>query len=249
MKIKELYDFLNEYCPFELAEEWDNPGLNVGRWEGEAERVLVALDVSAQTVAYAKEQGCGLILTHHPLTMDPLKQWNDQDPAAKLLLDLAEGGIAHMACHTNLDACEGGVNTQLAAACGMLEAEPFCGLGRMGRAEITFTALAERLKKTLPAACIKGVCARETVSCIAVVGGSGGSLLAEAAALGCDTFVTGEVKHHQALLARDLGMNLLVAGHYETEYIALPPLAEALQKRFPQTEFILMPLGAVLETY
>ncbi len=248
-KIKEIYHFLNEYCPFELAAEWDHSGLNLGHWEKDVQKILLALDITDETIAYAREKGCDLIVTHHPLTMDPLMQWNDGNPTAALALKLAEGGIAHIACHTNLDACEGGVNTQLAAACGIKNARVFEELGRMGSLETTFEALAERLKKTLPAACVKGVCAHREVRNVAVVGGSGGSMLESAAALGCDTFVTGEVKHHQALLVRELGLNLLVLGHYETEYLALPPLAEALKKNFPVLEPELMPYQATLETF
>ncbi len=247
--VKRIYDFLNEYCPFELAEEWDNPGLNLGHWDREVKKVLLALDLESRAIDTAREKGCNLILTHHPLTMEPLRQWNDGDPTAALVLKLAEAGIAHLACHTNLDACEGGVNTQLAAACGMEQTELFEGLGRMGTCKTTFDRLAADLKKALPAACAKGVCVRQEVERIAVVGGSGGSLLEGAAALGCDTFVTGEVKHHQALLARELGLNLLVLGHYETEYIALPPLAAALQKAFPELEVEIMPCEATLETF
>ncbi len=247
--VKAIYDFLNEYCPFELAWEWDNPGLNVGHWGNPVEKVLLALDVTSEAIACAREKGCQLILTHHPLAMDPLKQWNDGNPTAALILKLAEAGIAHLACHTNLDACAGGVNTQLAAACGMEQTELFDGLGRMGEKSTTFAQLAEDLKKNLPAVCVKGVCSHEEVKRIAVVGGSGGSMLEEAAALGCDTFVTGEVKHHQALLAGELGLNLLVLGHYETEYIALPPLAEALKKNFPELGIELMPCKATLETF
>ena len=73
-------------------------------------------------------------------------------------------------------------------------------------------------------------------------------MLEEAMKAGCDTFVTGEAKHNHALLAADRGINLLLLGHYETEYIALPPLAKAMQEAFPALSVDLMPCKAPLES-
>lgn len=237
--IHDIYLFLNTYCPFDLAESWDNPGLNVGWSDRPAEKVLLAMDVTEDVIAAAAAAGCQLIITHHPLFLSPVSRITGDTPEGRRALLLAESGIAHIACHTNLDAAEGGVNTCLAAACGISSPEPFGGFGWLGACSTTLSALVERLKNRLPAALCTGVRCRETVSRIAVVGGSGGGLLEEAAALGCDTFVTGEAKHHHLLLAQELGINLLIFGHYETEAIVLPPLAAALEKAFPGLSFLI----------
>ena len=247
MNVQTIYDFLNTYCPYDLAMDWDNPGLNVGRREREVSRVLLAMDITDRVIDRAIEQGCELIITHHPLIFDPLRQVNGDSPTAHYVLRLAENGIAHIACHTNLDAAEGGVNTLLAAACGMENAPLFGGIGRIADCETTLTALIANLKERLPAATCLGVKAHEAIHRIAVVGGSGGSMLEEAMEAGCDTFVTGEAKHNHALLAADCNINLLMLGHYETEYIALPPLAEALKAAYPALQVELMPHQAPLE--
>ncbi len=248
MTVQTVYDFLNTYCPYDLAMEWDNPGLNVGRREAKVSRVLLAMDITDEVIDRAAEQGCELIITHHPLIFDALRQVNGDSPTAHYVLRLAENGIAHIACHTNLDAAEGGVNTLLAAACGMEDAPLFGGIGRIADHNTTLTALIAALKEQLPAAICIGVKDHEEIHRIAVVGGSGGSMLEEAMELGCDTFVTGEAKHNHALLAADRGINLLMLGHYETEYIALPPLAAALKATFPALEVEVMPHHAPLET-
>lgn len=247
MTVREIYDFLNEYCPYELACEWDNPGLNVGRMEREVTHVLLAMDVTDESIDAAIEGGCQLIITHHPLIFNAERQVNGESYLGHRILRLAENRIAHIACHTNLDACEGGVNTCLANLCGIEENELFGGIGRIGNTETTLSALVERLKKALPAANCLGTACHEEVRRIAVVGGSGGSMLQEAADLGCDTFVTGEAKHDHALLARDIGVNLIMLGHYETEYLALAPLADALSVRFPQGKFTVLPHFAPVE--
>lgn len=249
MTVETILEFLNEYCPFELAEEWDHAGLNVGRKDAAVTKVLVALDATEETIKAAKEMGAELLLTHHPLVFDPLAAVTDGSLTGERVLQLAEGGIAHIACHTNLDAAEGGVNDCLADLCGLEEREPFCGLGRMGLLNTSFTALAEQLKKGLPTAHCQGVLANPQVKRVAVVGGSGGSLLAEAVAAGCDTLVTGEAKYNQLLDAREYGLNLLVLGHYETEYIVLAPLAEALQKAFPALEVTVLPYQPPMEKF
>ncbi|MBQ7779411.1 MAG: Nif3-like dinuclear metal center hexameric protein [Clostridia bacterium] len=246
MTVRDIYDFLNTYCPYELAADWDNPGLNVGHFDREVTKVLLAMDATEGAIKAA--EGCQLLITHHPLIFSPEKQVNSETATGRHILSLAERGIAHIACHTNLDAAEGGVNTCLAACCGMEQAELFCGIGRMGAVETTLTALAERLKKELPAQICLGVKAHEAVHTVAVVGGSGGSLLEDAARLGCDTFVTGEAKYSHYLLAKELGINLLVLGHYETEYIALPPLAAALKKQFPALEVCVLPYQSPMES-
>ncbi len=245
--IAEIYTFLDEYCPFSTAESWDHPGLNVGWRERTACNILLAMDPTPEAVEMAKKQGCQLLITHHPLSSAALTQWNSDSYTGRVLLQLAEAGISHIACHTNLDKAEEGVNTALASCCGLEKTTVFGGFGRWGQTETTVQTLVETLKKNLPTACCMGVVCHEEVRRLAVVGGSGGSLLEEAAALGCDTLVTGEAKHHQALVARELGVNLLIFGHYETEYIALPPLADALQKRFPSLTVGVLARKAPLE--
>ena len=72
----------------------------------------------------------------------------------------------------------------------------------------------------------------------AVCAGSGSSLLEDAAALGATVFVTGEMSHHDVLRAHALGLEVLLAGHTNTERGYLPRLASALTARTPSTEFI-----------
>lgn len=246
--VQEIYEFLDTVCPYELAEPWDNAGLNVGYRSRRVQKVLVALDLTMQTVLTAKEKGCELIITHHPLLFDAAKQINSDSAEGRRVLALAANNIAHIACHTNLDAAAGGVNDVLAELCELKNIEIFCGLGRIGTADTTLSALAERLKDALHTEHCQAVCAQEQVSRVAVVGGAGGSFLEEPFALQAgDTFITGEAKHHQLLLAKEQGINLLVLGHYETEYPVLAPLTQQLKDAFPAITFELMPFEAPTE--
>ncbi len=245
--IHEILEYLNQVCPFELAEEWDNVGLNVGRGNAEVKTVLLALDVCEEAIQAAKERGCQLIITHHPLLFDGPRQINDSHLDGRRILALAENGIAHIACHTNLDAAPGGINDFIASLCDMQEIESLDGLGRMGKIPHSLSELAALLKKRIPAKTCLGVADHEQIGKAAIVGGSGGSMMEAAYHAGCDTFITGEAKHHHALMARDLHMNLLMFGHYETEYLIIEHLAALLQEQFPALTVHTLPHHPVLE--
>ncbi len=70
-----------------------------------------------------------------------------------------------------------------------------------------------------------------TVRCVGVVGGSAGEMAELAWSCGCDTFITGEVKHHQWLEAQ--GRNLIEAGHFATENPVCTRLKTYLTETFP----------------
>jgi len=74
-------------------------------------------------------------------------------------------------------------------------------------------------------------------------GGAGGEV-AQAAAEGVDTFITGEGPHHSYTLAEELGVNLFYGGHYATETFGVKALAAAVAKKFRVPwEFIDHPTG------
>lgn len=110
------------------------------------------------------------------------------------------------------------------------------GLGRVGRlAEpCTLGELARRCETSLPTSHVAVVGDRDRhVARVALCGGSGGDLIDAAAAAGAEVLITGDVKHHQALHARDRGLALIDAGHYATERPVLDLLCRLLSERLP----------------
>jgi putative NIF3 family GTP cyclohydrolase 1 type 2 len=104
------------------------------------------------------------------------------------------------------------------------ERDPGTGLGRIGDLREPEPLLSFAAKvRTLMGAEVLRVSgeAKGTIKKVAVVGGSGGSLVPEAFAMGADVLVTGDVGHHHALQAETLGMALIDAGHFHTEKKAL----------------------------
>lgn len=118
---------LEAVAPLGLAEPWDRPGLQVGDPGATVEAVLVALDPSPAAVAQAALIGAQLLVTHHPLLLDPLPQIDLSTPQGRLIRRCLGDGIAIYSAHTNLDRAEGGVNDRLAERLGLLGVEP---LGR-----------------------------------------------------------------------------------------------------------------------
>lgn len=243
--VQQIYEEMQRIAPLALAESWDNPGLLVD-CGGEVSRVLVTLDITPEVVEEAARKGCGLIVSHHPVIFSPLKKLSGQDVAFQLV----KSGISAICMHTNLDAAEGGVNEVLAGIFGMREMEAFAeGCGRVGSIEpVTVPELAKKAQKELASRCnqpfngpavqVKFADTGKTVRRLAVISGAGGSLFEDAIARGADCLLTGEANHHHAIDAKRLGLSLIAAGHYATEFPVTAAVAEKLRTAFPELEVL-----------
>ena len=243
--VQQIYEEMQRIAPLALAESWDNPGLLVD-CGGEVSRVLVTLDITPEVVEEAARKGCGLIVSHHPVIFSPLKKLSGQDVAFQLV----KSGISAICMHTNLDAAEGGVNEVLAGIFGMREMEAFAeGCGRVGSIEpVTVPELAKKAQKELASRCnqpfngpavqVKFADTGKTVRRLAVISGAGGSLFEDAIARGADCLLTGEANHHHAIDAKRLGLSLIAAGHYATEFPVTAAVAEKLRTAFPELEIL-----------
>ena len=243
--VQQIYDAMKALAPLELAESWDNPGLLVD-CAGEVTRVLVTLDITPGVVAEAAAKQCQVIVAHHPVIFAPLKKLCPADVPYQLV----RAGISAICMHTNLDAAEGGVNEVLAGIFGMQDMEPFAGgCGRVGSiAPITVPELARKAQQELavrcnapdagPAVQVKFADTGKPVHRLAVISGAGGSLFEEALALGADCLLTGEANHHHACDAKRLGLSLIAAGHYATEFPVTAAVTAKLRDALPGVEVL-----------
>ena len=232
--VQEILQELKAFAPSELACSWDNVGLLVDAGRP-VDKVLTALDITAAVVEEAAREGCQLIVSHHPVIFDPMKCITADDIPALLL----KNGISGICMHTNLDAAPGGVNDTLADLLGIARESRrnFADdCGRIGAvAPTTTAALARFCAETLHSG-VKYVDSGKPVTCLAEVSGAGGSYLQQAIDEGADCLVTGEAAHHIALLAKQKGVGLVVAGHWGTEQGIADVLAARLHTAFPQLE-------------
>lgn len=248
MNVQQFCDLMESIAPKSLALEYDNVGLLIAPDHDRIETVLVALDLTVDVAREAVDGGYDLVLTHHPIFWDPVKSFSATDFDTAAAYTLIRHGVGHFAAHTNLDACEGGVNDVLASILGLTDVRPLPpeNLGRIGILPKSvhfseFAAMCDRQLQT------KGRFVGDpakTVSRIAVIGGSGGGDVDEVYRAGCDGFVTGEMKHHQALRASYLGLSCCVLGHYETEFPVLNPLITRLQNASNDVQYVLIHAGS-----
>ncbi|MDJ0783771.1 MAG: Nif3-like dinuclear metal center hexameric protein [Desulfosarcinaceae bacterium] len=112
--LADIIQHMTALAPPALAESWDNCGLQVGDPRWPVRRILVALDPLPAVIQEASEKEIDLLITHHPLLMQPLKQIDFNSPAGKIIAACAVRQMAIFAAHTNLDSVKGGLNDHLA---------------------------------------------------------------------------------------------------------------------------------------
>jgi dinuclear metal center YbgI/SA1388 family protein len=261
--VKDILAWVDALAPFRYAAPWDNCGLQVGDPEAEVTRALVALEPSTQTLQEARKQQCQCVLTHHPLIFQPLTAVRaDQFPGALVAIAL-RSGIQVIAAHTNLDVCRDGTNDQLARLLGLaglsaLEVEPrwsqeerYVGMGRLGTlaASVPLNQFVRQIQEALPGVNLRVVGKPEhPVQRVALCTGSGGSLLGTATACGCEVYVTGDLKYHEARNAEEARLALVDVGHFASERLVVAPLARALQEIAANSGVMLEVLPACNET-
>ena len=246
--VREIAGYLEERVPSSLKLDFDNVGLLCGFPEREVSRVLVVLDITQQTIEEALSLHAELIVSHHPVIFTPLHRVCTDTPDAKRVIALLQGNLSAICLHTNLDALEGGVNTALANAVGGEELEYTPDIGCFCRLPEAMP-LSEFLAQTRTALSVPDMRyydAGRRVEYLALCGGAGGDILYEAAQRGCDTVLTGEIKHHQWIDGAELGLNLLEGGHFATENVVMPSLAEMLRQGFPEIDVCLSRLQGPL---
>jgi dinuclear metal center YbgI/SA1388 family protein len=245
IKLKDILAYVGQFAPWELAEPWDNVGLMVGNLDQEATGVLIALDPTLQVIEEAILKKTNIILTHHPLIFHPLKSINTATPIGQFLKKALVHDIAVVSCHTNLDIISDGVSDALARALYLLNTRPLNltgnrpdqGFGKVGNLPTPMQGksfihfVAQRLN--LQVMMIAGP-QPETVSTIAVCGGSGSDLAEAAVQSGADIYITAELKHSVARWAEDNGLCVIDAGHFATENIIIPSLLARMTAFFAE---------------
>lgn len=237
MKVYDILNFLDRKFPINTACDFDNVGLLVGDSEQEVTKALIALDCTVGAIEAATQNGCELIITHHPVIFNPLKTVLK----GSIVHSLIENGLSVISMHTNLDIGDGGVNDNLCKVLSPLSVETVTAsdgyqLKKCVVAPINANDLANMLENTLGGA-VKYTDNKKAIENILVCSGSGGNFIGEVNAFGCDALVTADVKHNQFLDAELLGVSLFDAGHFNTEDIVVEPLKELLSNNF-DLEFI-----------
>ena len=259
--VKDIAAFLEDKIPSSMKQSWDNVGLLVGFPENEVSKCMLALDATTDVIREAAEAGAELIVAHHPVLFQT-KTVLYSDYTGRVIIHSVKNNISIICMHTNLDSVYDGVNAALMDAIevpkiGILEPEGSnpdgheFGIGYYGElaAPVDFRVFLARVYNNLSCHGIRYYAAGGYVKKIACCGGSGGDYISRALALGCDTLVTSDMKHHHFLEAREMGLNVIDAGHFCTENIIMPKIAELLSGGFKDVEFHLSASSCQAEQY
>jgi dinuclear metal center YbgI/SA1388 family protein len=235
--VTEIVRYTDKYLRVREIEDWPNAlnGLQIEN-SGRVTKIGAAVDVSTRVLSEAAKKDVDLLLVHHGLF------WPGLQPVTNALhrqLKIAfENDIALYSAHLPLDIhSKIGNNAQLARLLGITSTQPFLEekgqpIGLKARTSLLREDLAQRLRKTLGEPVKAFNFGPKKANRIAIITGGAGSEIYRVAQEKIDTFITGEAPHWAAVAAEELGMNLLLGGHYATETFGVNALAGHLSRRF-----------------
>ncbi|PID47654.1 MAG: Nif3-like dinuclear metal center hexameric protein [Proteobacteria bacterium] len=223
MTLKQIYELLDAISPFELQEGWDNSGVQIGKDDDEIAKIYLSLDIDRALLENVKPNS--LIITHHPLIFKGLKSFNPSLYPASLLQIMVQKNISQIAMHTNFDKTH--LNKFVAKnilGLEVLKSEDFC---LHLKVEKSFEDFCQDVKKALKMEYLRVVEAKDYIKTAVLTTGSGGDFISK---IKSDCFLTGDLKYHQALEAKENNLSLIDIGHYESECHFTAALSEELQK-------------------
>jgi len=217
----------------------------------EVDHAAFAVDAVAETIERAAGAGADLLVTHHGLIWDGLDRVTGRDH--RRIAALIEHDLALYVAHLPLDGHqELGNAAGVGDVLGLEERAPFGSLGtehvgQQGR--LPDPARGEDLRETLAEAVDHDGKVRlldfgpEGIESVGIVTGSGADWLAEAAGAGLDAFITGEGKGKLYHEAKELGVTVVLAGHYGTETFGVRSLEALAAEWSLETTFVDCPTG------
>ena len=233
----DIAQYIDEYLRVREIEDWPNAlnGLQLEN-SGTVTKIAAAVDVSTRALEAAANAGANLLVVHHGMF------WPGLRPVTRALHRQLKTALDHdiavYSAHLPLDLHpEVGNNILLMRALGVENSEPFFQekgslLGRRGAVNILASKLALRLERAVGGPVKQIAVGPKIAGRVGVITGAAGGEIERVAAQGIETFITGEAPHWAAVAAEELGINLLLGGHYATETFGLKALAARLSKRF-----------------
>jgi dinuclear metal center YbgI/SA1388 family protein len=236
-KVKEIAAAIEEFAPLSLQESWDNSGLIIGSPEQTVNKALLTIDVTEAVVLEAVEVGAALIISHHPVILSGIRKLTGDTEAERAVIAAIRHEIAIYAAHTNMDMAPEGVSYRMAQKLGLNSVQVLSptGLGVTGLlpAPMSEAGFLQLLKAAFHLSSLRHTPLRKKkVQKVALCGGSGSSLIADAIRSEADAYVTADIKYHQF---SDASKEILIAdiGHFESEQYTKEIFYEILTKKIP----------------
>ncbi len=252
-RVGDIADVIEKLVPSSLQEDWDNSGLLIGFEDKPVKKILTCLEIDRKVVDEAIAADADMIITHHPLIFSGIKALNDSDYKDGIIMDIIKNDISVYSCHTPFDKVKGGNNDivmgllglgsvrnlsgqELPSAAKMAERHEEADIGRVGELKEpmkfrdVITLVAEKLDMSIRQLHAAGNLDTE-IKKIGCCTGAGSDLAHLAAGCGCELFITGDVKYHEAQDVIRSGMCILDAGHYGTEKFFGEAMKKLLDKK------------------
>ena len=243
MRLKEITNILEKWCPLNSAEEFDNVGLLIGNSDEIIKKAIITIDTTEKVIDEAIRNNCNLVITFHPLIFNGLKNITQQTYVEKIVFKAIQNNVNIYAIHTNLDNNPKGVNYKI---CQKMELnntkflisknEGAFGMGMIGELNKEFSELDffNFLKSKMNIKNIKhSPFIGKKIKKVAVLGGSGSFAIENAIAEEADCYLTSDLKYHDYFKA-DNKILLADIGHYESEQFTKELILEFLYEKIPK---------------
>ena len=237
MLIRELIEILNKEIPEIDQENWDNSGSQLGNKDNEIKGIILCMDILDETIDYAIENDCNLIISHHPFFFNNIKSLTNDSIKGEKAYKLIKNDIYVYSLHTSFDLYKEGVSIQLGKA---LELEAISTLEENNDLAYGMVSKISPVKAKDFAIKMKDILALDNIICygnldkevslIGLMGGSGSSFVKKAIDLNLDMYISGDIKYHDYLDAIENGLVVLDIGHFSSEFPGLYKLKEIIEE-------------------
>lgn len=251
--VANVTELIEDAVPVSLQESWDNSGLLIGFPEKHVKKVITCLEITEAVADEAVAAGADMIVSHHPLIFSGIRKLSYDSSEDRAVMKLVSNGISVYSCHTPFDKVRGGNNDIIAERLGLSSVKNLRGddvvspskmaenrdeadIGRTGRFRKPLTYVqaielaANQLNMSIRQLRACGDLNTEITS-VGICTGAGADMAEMAVDAGCQLFITGDVKYHEAQVAAARGICLLDAGHYGTEKFFAQAMRELLEKK------------------
>lgn len=236
---REITNVIEEFAPLSLQEEWDNSGWQTGNPDDVCTGVLLCVDVTPEIIAEARDKGCNLIVSHHPLIFKGLRQIIGRNRVERCVADALRAGISVYSSHTAVDCAPSGVSWEMSRRLDLRNTvglDP-SGLGVIGDLPMTvdwqdFIGMVKNAFGAEWVKCSRIPSAEWKVSRVGLCGGAAAEFLPLALERGAQAYVTADCKHNQFL---DYSADILLvdSGHFETEQCTKDIFYRVISEKFP----------------
>ncbi|MFH1432498.1 MAG: Nif3-like dinuclear metal center hexameric protein [archaeon] len=243
-KLIEIVNFLDKYLRVGEIEDNAINGLQVDGRE-DVKKVALAVDACLDVFDRAKDLGADMIIVHHGLF------WKDTDPrivgfARKRIEALLTNGISLYAAHLPLDSHpDAGNNAVMGRLIGLSLLKPFgnyhgvsCGYSGQLKKEYDLDDFLRLVEEKIGKIRVRHLFGAKKIRCVGIVSGGGAFAVGEMEKDGIDILISGEQQHVSYNPTRELHVNAIYLGHYDSEVFGVKALGEKLKEKFRDVDTV-----------